>query len=62
MSTNHQLQLFRRSTRLEHDTIEEGLRAYIPTPRSLELVGQLLDSLASNDYKAFFRNWPIWFR
>jgi len=53
MSTQQRLQLFRRSTRLERDDSEDGLREYIPTPRGLELVGQLLDALASNDYKAF---------
>lgn len=54
MVTNQQqLQLFRRSTRLERDGTSAGLKAYIPTPRGLELVGQLLDALASNDYKAF---------
>ena len=53
MASQNQLQLFRRSTRLERDGTEEGLEGYIPTPRGLELVGQLLDALASNDYKAF---------
>ena len=49
----HQPYLFRRSTRLERDTNKAGLEAYIPTPRGIELVGQLLDSLMSSDYKAF---------
>jgi energy-coupling factor transporter ATP-binding protein EcfA2 len=53
MRNEKQLQLFRRSTRLERDGTEEGLKGYIPTPRGLELLGQLLDALASNDYKAF---------
>ena len=53
MGNQKQLQLFRRSTRLERDGTSEGLSGYIPTPRGLELVGQLLDALASNDYKAF---------
>ena len=53
MGNQQQLQLFRRSTRLERDGTVEGLTGYIPTPRGLELVGQLLDALASNDYKAF---------
>jgi len=53
MLDQKQLQLFRRSTRLERDGNEQGLRGYIPTPRGLELLGQLLDALASNDYKAF---------
>ena len=53
MGNQQQLQLFRRSTRLERDGTVEGLTGYIPTPRGLELVGQLLDVLASNDYKAF---------
>jgi len=53
MRNQKQLHLFRRSTRLERDGTEEGLRGYIPTPRGLELLGQLLDALASNDYKAF---------
>ena len=53
MGNQKQLQLFRRSTRLERDGTGEGLTGYIPTPRGLELVGQLLDALASNDYKAF---------
>jgi hypothetical protein len=53
MRNQKQLQLFRRSTRLERDGTEEGLKGYIPTPRGLELLGQLLDALASNDYKAF---------
>lgn len=48
-----QLYLFRRSSRLERDTNSVGLSAYIPTPRGVELVGQLLDTLESNDYKAF---------
>lgn len=48
-----QLYLFRRSTRIERDTNRVGLSAYIPTPRGIELVSQLLDSLISNDYKAF---------
>ncbi|CAK6695333.1 hypothetical protein ICNINCKA_01803 [Synechococcus sp. CBW1107] len=48
-----QLQLFRRSTRLERDCTSAGLQGYIPTPRGLELLAQLLDSLASSDYKAF---------
>jgi hypothetical protein len=53
MLEQKQLKLFRRSTRLERDATDEGLKAYIPTPRGLELIGQLLDALASNDYKAF---------
>jgi hypothetical protein len=53
MSNQKQLQLFRRSTRLERDGTSADLKGYIPTPRGLELVGQLLDALASNDYKAF---------
>ena len=48
-----QLHLFRRSTRLERDGTSVALNGYIPTPRGLELITQLLDSLASNDYKAF---------
>lgn len=53
MTNQAQLTLFRRSTRLERDGTGAGLKGYIPTPRGLELIGQLLDSLASNDYKAF---------
>jgi hypothetical protein len=53
MTNQQQLQLFRRSTRLERDGTSAGLNGYIPTPRGLELVGQLVDALASNDYKAF---------
>jgi len=53
MSNQRQLHLFRRSTRLERDGTGVGLQGYIPTPRGLELVSQLLDALASNDYKAF---------
>lgn len=53
MRNQKHLQLFRRSTRLDRDDTAEGLRGYIPTPRGLELLGQLLDALASNDYKAF---------
>lgn len=53
MYNEKQLQLFRRSTRLERDGTSAGLRGYIPTPRGVELVGQMLDSLNSNDYKAF---------
>ena len=53
MVSQQQLQLFRRSTRIERDGTGDGLKGYIPTPRGLELIGQLLDSLASNDYKAF---------
>jgi len=53
MSNQQQLKLFRRSTRLERDCTGDGLKGYIPTPRGLELVSQLLDTLGSNDYKAF---------
>lgn len=53
MANQQELQLFRRSTRLERDGTSASLMSYIPTPRGLELIGQLLDSLASNDYKAF---------
>lgn len=53
MLNQKQLQLFRRSTRLDRDALDEDLKTYIPTPRGLELISQLLDALASNDYKAF---------
>ena len=53
MRNQLQLKLFRRSTRLERDGTSEGLKGYIPTPRGLELLVQLLDALGSNDYKAF---------
>ncbi len=53
LKEQEQLQLFRRSTRLERDGTDTGLKGYILTPRGLELIGQLLDALASNDYKAF---------
>lgn len=52
-SSAQQLKLFRRSTRLERDCTSEALEGYIPTPRGLELLAQLLDSLGSSDYKAF---------
>jgi energy-coupling factor transporter ATP-binding protein EcfA2 len=53
MANHQELKLFRRSTRLERDCTSDSLKGYIPTPRGLELIGQMLDSLASNDYKAF---------
>jgi hypothetical protein len=53
MSSQQQLHIFRRSTRLERDSTVDGLNGYIPTPRGLELIVQLLDALASHDYKAF---------
>lgn len=53
MTIQDKLQPFRRSTRLERDDTSDALKSYIPTPRGLELVGQLVDSLGSNDYKAF---------
>lgn len=53
MTNSQQLQIFRRSTRLERDGTTAGLQGYIPTPRGLELVCQFLDALASSDYKAF---------
>lgn len=53
MTNQQQLHIFRRSTRLEGDTTIDSLKGYIPTPRGIELVGQLLDTLASHDYKAF---------
>lgn len=53
MRNQQQLKLFRRSTRLERDSTGDGLKGYIPTPRGLELVAQVVDSLGSNDYKAF---------
>jgi len=58
MSNQPQLPLFRRSTRLERDGTRAGLQGYIPTPRGLELVRQLLDTLTSTDYKAFSLTGP----
>ncbi|MEA5475100.1 hypothetical protein VB716_12805 [Synechococcus sp. CCY9201] len=58
MFNQDQLQIFRRSTRLERDGTSAGLQGYIPTPRGLELLCQLLDALASNDYKAFSLTGP----
>lgn len=58
MSNQEQLQIFRRSTRLERDGTSAGLQGYIPTPRGLELLCQLLDALASTDYKAFSLTGP----
>lgn len=58
MSNQQQLGLFRRSTRLERDGTKTGLQGYIPTPRGLELLRQVLDALASNDYKAFSLTGP----
>jgi len=58
MSNQEQMQIFRRSTRLERDGTSAGLQGYIPTPRGLELLCQLLDALASTDYKAFSLTGP----